>query len=136
MKVGRPTKFEPAYCEAVIDHMADGASITSFAAEIGVSRATINVWMAEYPEFLEAVTIAKAKAQAWWEKTSRNLATTGTGNATICVFSLKNLGADDFKDKRETELTGANGGPIQHEHRKAVELTDDELAAIAAKASE
>ena len=106
MSVGRPTKFLPAYCKAVIEHMADGASITSFAAEIGVSRATINVWMAEHPEFLEAVTIAKAKAQAWWEKTARTLASTGTGNATMCVFSLKNLGADDFKDKREVEHSG------------------------------
>lgn len=84
--------------------MADGASITSFAAEIGVSRATINVWMEAHPEFLEAVTRAKAKAQAWWEKAARNLAVTGQGNATICVFSLKNLGSDDFKDKSEQEV--------------------------------
>ena len=49
--VGRPSKFKDAYCGEVVTHMAEGASLTSFAAEIGVSRATINVWMDEHPEF-------------------------------------------------------------------------------------
>jgi hypothetical protein len=60
---GRPSKYQPSYCDLVIEHMADGASLTSFAAEIGVSRATINVWMDAEPEFLEAVKKGKSETR-------------------------------------------------------------------------
>lgn len=112
MSGGRPSKYDPSYCEAIVAHMADGASMTSFAAEIDVCRATLNVWTAEYPEFLDAVSRAKAKCAAWWEKTNRILASTGTGNATACVFGLKNMSADDWRDKQEYEHSGKDGAPL------------------------
>lgn len=100
---GRPSKYKATYCDLVIEHMSEGASLTSFAAEIGVSRATINVWMEEHPRFLEAVGIAKAKCAAWWEKTGRKTAENGGGNATLVVFGLKNMGPDDWREKQEIE---------------------------------
>jgi hypothetical protein len=103
MPAGRPTKYDPAYCEQVIDHMRDGASLTSFAAEIGVSRASINVWMQANPEFLEAVEVAKAKCAAWWESVGRKLAENGGGNATLVVFGLKNMSAHDWCEKHEVQ---------------------------------
>jgi len=109
--VGRPSKFSPAYCAEVIGHMQEGASLTSFAADIGVSRATINVWMAEYPEFLEAVGKAKAKCAAWWEKQGRTIATTGggPGASTLVIFGLKNMSADDWREKQEVDHTSSDG---------------------------
>lgn len=62
--------------------MNEGASLTSFAADIGVSRATINVWMDEHPEFLEAARIGKAKRASSREKIGRTNAKDGGGNAT------------------------------------------------------
>lgn len=103
MPAGRPSKYLPTYADQVIEHMTEGASLTSFAADIGVSRATINVWMEEHPEFLEAVGIGKAKCAAWWEKTGRKTAENGGGNATLVVFGLKNMGAEDWRDKQEIE---------------------------------
>lgn len=105
VRTGRPTKYDPAYCERVIEHMKDGASLTSFAASISVSRATINVWMGEHPEFLEAAKAAKAKCAAWWEEIARENAKNGTGNATLTVFGLKNMGDDDWADKTEQKVT-------------------------------
>lgn len=104
--VGRPSKYSAAYCTEVIGHMQEGASLTSFAAEIGVSRATLNVWMGEYPEFLEAANVGKAKCAAWWEKAGRNIALGGggPGASTLAVFGMKNMGADDWKDKTETDV--------------------------------
>jgi hypothetical protein len=104
---GRPSKYDPAYCDRVILHMADGASLTSFAGEIEVARSTINEWMEHHPEFSEAVNIAKAKCAGWWENVSRKNAKDGGGNATLCVFGLKNMGADDWREKVTTELTGS-----------------------------
>lgn len=109
MPAGRPSKYDPMYCDAVVEHMRDGASLTSFAAEIDVARSTINVWMDEHPEFSEAVTRAKAKCAAWWERVGRNLAATGEGNATMCVFGLKNMSADDWREKQEVDHTNSDG---------------------------
>jgi hypothetical protein len=99
MPAGRPSKFQEAYCNEVITHMADGASLTSFAAEIGVARSTINEWMEHYPQFSEACARAKAKCAAWWEKTNRTLAATGTGNQGACKLGLTNMAPDDWKEK-------------------------------------
>lgn len=107
MAGGRPTKYEQRFCEEVIEHMKDGASLTSFAAEIGVARSTINEWIDNQPEFSEAVKIGKARCAAWWEKLSRQNAAEGGGNATLCIFGLKNMAAEDWRDKQEIEHSGS-----------------------------
>jgi len=93
--------------------MKDGASLTSFAAEIDVARSTINEWMNAHPEFSEACARAKAKCAAWWEKTNRMLASTGTGNQGACKLGLTNMAADDWRDVSRQEQTGKDGGPIE-----------------------
>ena len=54
--VGRPTKYDPAYCDDVEAEMGNGLSLTAFAGVIGVSRSTINEWIDANPEFSEAVS--------------------------------------------------------------------------------
>lgn len=115
--VGRPTKYDPAYCEAVIEHMRDGASLTSFAASIMVARSTINEWIDNHPEFSEAVKIGKAVCAAWWETVNRGLAMGEAGNATSCIFGLKNMAPDDWVDRKAIEHSGPEGGPIKTETR-------------------
>lgn len=117
MMAGRPSKYDPSYCEMVIEHMKEGASLTSFAAEIDVCRDTISEWASVHPEFSVAVKRAKAKCAAWWEKTNRTLASSGMGNATACVFGLKNMAADDWRDVSRQELTGKDGGPVEQLQR-------------------
>lgn len=109
MSRGRPTKYKPEYAKSVIEHMADGASLTSFAAEIGVARSTINEWMEHNPEFSESVKVAKAKCAAWWEKLGRNNAMTGDGNATLVIFGLKNMGIEDWRDRKDVDLSSSDG---------------------------
>lgn len=113
MSGGRPTKYRPEYCEQVIEHMADGASLTSFAAQIEVARSTINEWIDNHPEFREATSIGKAKAAAWWEKVNRGLATGGEGNATSTIFGLKNMAPEDWHDRKDVNMNHA--GNVQHE---------------------
>lgn len=107
--VGRPTKYKPEYCQMVVDHMADGASLTSFAAEIDVARSTINEWIDANPDFSEAVKRAKAKCAAWWERLGRNNAITGDGNATLVIFGLKNMAAEDWREKQEIDHSSSDG---------------------------
>lgn len=115
MTAGRPSSYDPAYCDRVVEHCSDGSSLTSFAAEIDVARSTINEWMDKHPEFSEAVKRAKAKCAAWWEKQAR-MGAAGTQkdiNPTLCIFGLKNMAADDWRDVKTTELTGKDGAPVE-----------------------
>ena len=112
MPAGRPSTYKPEYCDAVIEHMAEGASLTSFAASVGAARSTINEWMEHNPEFSESVKKGKAHCAAWWERVGRTQALDGKGNATLVIFGLKNMAAEDWREKTQHELTGTDGGPI------------------------
>lgn len=56
---GRPTKYDPAYCDAVIEDAKLGFSLSAFAGGILVARDTITGWRQQHPEFDEACKVAK-----------------------------------------------------------------------------
>lgn len=64
----RPTKYDPKYCEMLIEHMSEGLSFDSFAGVLGVTRATIYNWANDYPEFLDAKSIGRQKGMLFDEK--------------------------------------------------------------------
>lgn len=117
MPAGRPSKYDPKYCEMVIEHMREGASLTSFAASIGVSRDTITEWGNVHREFSLAIKEGKAVCASWWEEVARKNAKEGGGNATLVIFGLKNMAADDWRERASVELSGPNGGVIQTEEK-------------------
>jgi hypothetical protein len=105
-EAGRPTKYRSEYADQVVDHCRNGASLTSFAAEIGVARATINNWIGEHQEFADACNRAKTACAAWWERIARANAENGEGSATLCIFGLKNMGSDDWSDVHDVRHSG------------------------------
>lgn len=107
MTVGRPSDYDPAFCERAVEFLADGFSIAAFAGEIGVARSTVYKWIDEHPEFSDAVKTGQAKAILWWERRNRDFALTGDGNATAIIFGLKNRASDEWRDKVETEHSGS-----------------------------
>lgn len=112
MPAGRPTDYKEAYCEEVVNFMAQGYSLTAFAGEIGVSRQTITNWMDAHPEFLASVKKGKAKCARWWEDFARGAATgelQGKGAATISIFGLKNMAPDDWADKQQVDHRSSDG---------------------------
>lgn len=64
---GRPTKYDPAYCEMVICWGRFGKSKTWMAAEMMIERKTLDNWAADNPEFLRAISVAKHLEQQHWE---------------------------------------------------------------------
>lgn len=125
---GRPTKYRPEYCDAVIEHMNTGASLTSFAASIDVARSSINEWIDTHYEFSEACRKGKAKCAAWWEKIARSNAEKGGGNAAIINFGLKNMGREDWRERHEIEHSGPNGGAIPIEEKSSPRNLAREIA--------
>lgn len=117
MPGGRPTSYDPAYCESVVEWGKLGKSIAWMAAELDVSRQSIYEWAKEHPEFSDAITRAKEHAQRWWEDFGQvNMlmpAGAGTFNGSVWSRSMAARFPDDWREKSETALTGANGGPVQ-----------------------
>jgi hypothetical protein len=115
-KVGRPSKYDPSFCDAVIASGAEGKTLAEMANDLGINRATLKDWQEAHPEFSSAVKTGLDKAQAWWEGNGR-LATFGAMpgyNATSYIFQMKNRFKDDWRDKVETE----HSGETTHNHRQ------------------
>jgi hypothetical protein len=108
---GRPTKYQPEYCEAIVEFMGQGYSKTAFAGSIGVSRDTLLEWAKGYPEFSGAVKQGEAARTRFLEM---ELLSADTGpRVTSRIFALKNACPDEWRDKQEHAHTGASGGPIE-----------------------
>lgn len=83
MPAGQPTKYNPQYCEDVIEHMKKGKSIRSFAAECSVDEETVHNWIKKHPEFFGAVKEGREQAYKWWE----NQGMTGLWDSTTSEVS-------------------------------------------------
>jgi lambda repressor-like predicted transcriptional regulator len=126
MPAGRPTVYDPAYCEKVIELGKLGMSVVEMAAEIGVSRNTLETeWPKRYPEFLEAFTQAKVHSQAWWESMGRvNLIMpqgSGSFQASVWSRSMAARFPSDWREKQEQTIQGPDGGPVSVITRKIVD---------------
>lgn len=111
MTTGRPSKYDPSYCDRVIELAKEGASKAEMALELDIAYSTFDVWQNEIPEFSEAVKKAERLSQGWWERQGRK-ATFGAFegfNATSFIFNMKNRFKDDWRDKQETEHSGHIG---------------------------
>lgn len=106
MPAGRPSKYQESYCDLIIEAMSEGKSATAFASDIGVSRDTITEWVKVHPEFSVAFKKGKAKCAAWWEERLRTIGAGQCGNVTAAIFGLKNMAAEDWKDKHDVEHSG------------------------------
>lgn len=109
MTVGRQSSYDPAYCDAVVELGHAGESFTGIAVKLGVTKTTIYRWMDDYPDFRAAMERARECNQVAWESLMRTQAVTGKGNATAGIFMMKNLFPDDFKDRREHDVSGKVG---------------------------
>ena len=113
--IGRPTKYDPTFCDLVVHAGERGLSLTAFAGEIGVCRDTVQEWARVHPEFSAAVKAHKAK-RAWiWEQRLMRIADEGGGNgsATAIIFALKNVAPEEFADRLVNQHTGPNDGPVK-----------------------
>lgn len=113
----RPSEYDPSFCDLVIEEGKKGKSIVQMALACGVCRTTLKTWAAEHPEFLAAFTLAKEYSLQWWESVAQTHMIEEPGaaklNHGIWSRSMAARFPDDYTEKKQTELTGANGGPIK-----------------------
>ena len=119
---GRPSGYDPAYCTMVIEHMAKGYSLTSFAGSIQKGRDTVYGWIARYGAFADAV--ARARSARITALETKLLTARRGGEVAAAIFALKNAEPDEWKDVK-----------FQHvDHNLDIkQLSDAQLYAIAAQ---
>lgn len=148
MAGGRPSKFNPDYIPLVAEFAESGMTELEMAQRLGVSMPTFRKWKLDNPELLAALKLNKEKADERVEHSlykramgysceetdirvidgkiiKTQIVRTYPPDTTAMIFWLKNRKPKDWRDKRETEISG---------NLNLTDMTDDELdRAIAAK---
>ena len=119
--MGRPTRFHPAMCEEAHNYCLLGATNDELAEFVDVSPSTIDNWLANHPDFEEAVksgrTVADAKvarglyarAVGYERKVEREVILGGElkplagtvhypPNVQACIFWLRNRSRRTWSD--------------------------------------
>jgi len=114
--VGRPTKYDPAFCEQVVELGRIGKSIEQIAANLGVSTRVLFDWRDKHEDFLHALEYAKELELDWWEtvgqthmieeKESAKL------NASIWSRSMAARFPKKYRESTKQEIVGAEGAPL------------------------
>lgn len=113
--MARPSDYDPAFCDKIIELGLTGASVAEMAFELGVTKPTLTNWSNAHPEFLAAFTRAKLASQVWWERKGR-LGMEKPSNefqASVWSRSMAARFPEDWREVKGTELTGKDGGAIQ-----------------------
>lgn len=114
--VGRPSLYDPSYCEKVIELGKLGKSVEQIAANLGLSVRVLHKWKEEHEEFMRAMEEAKEHEQAWWEEMAQGyLVEEYQGNKLNASLWSRSMAARFPKKYRESvkqEITGADGAPL------------------------
>lgn len=66
---GRPDNYEPRFCEVVVEKGREGATLAEMTLACGQARReTLHDWARKYPQFSEALTLARLESLVWWER--------------------------------------------------------------------
>lgn len=134
MPAGRPSLYKPEYCDEVLKLGAQGYSVIEMAAEIGVSRSTLEEsWPAAHEDFSEAFARARELSQAWWEAQGRNNLTADKFQAQLYSRSMAARFPKDWRENKGLDHTSSDGSmtPTSIDPSK---LSDEALREIAAAA--
>jgi len=122
--VGRPTKYKPEYCERVIEMAREGRGWADYAASFEVDRASLYDWADNYEDFSTALKRAKVLEQQWWEDQARTNLKNREFNANLWRTSAQARFREDYTERKETAVTGANGGAIQVEQTQKIDARE------------
>ena len=114
--VGRPSLYDPKYCEEVIAYGKLGKSVEQIAAILNVSLRTMYSWRDSHEEFLHALEDAKTYEQAWWEEQAAAYMVENKEsdrlNATLWSRSMAARFPKKYRESVKQEITGADGAPL------------------------
>ena len=114
--VGRPTLYDPAMCETVVELGKLGKSVEQICLHLNISIRTIYLWRDTHEEFMQALEEAKVYEQAWWEEQAHAyMVETKDGpklNASLWSRSMAARFPKKYRESVKQEITGADGAPL------------------------
>ena len=114
--VGRPSLYDPKYCEEVIALGKIGKSVEAIGALLGVGTKTLYNWRDQHEEFLHALDMAKEFELQWWEDIAQTHMIENKEsdkiNATIWSRSMAARFPKKYHEQVKQEITGADGAPL------------------------
>ncbi len=123
---GRPSIYKPELGQMLIEAMATGLSAEAAAAKVGIGARTLFTWQQQHPQFQQAIQEGRHRALLFWEERAIAIAHGKPGNAQLITLALKNrsrAASGWHHDVQKTELTGADGAPIQTEVKTTIDAT-------------
>ena len=126
MPGGRPKiEITPEICDKAEALAAQGLTRDQIADVLGFSRTTLYNRQAENPDFMDALKRGASKGVATIANALFQSAK--GGNITAQIFYLKNRAPADWKDRRDHQHSGPDGGAIEHKH-EGIRFWDAESA--------
>jgi transposase len=114
--VGRPSLYDPSFCDEVVALGRVGKSVEQIAAILNVSLRTMYTWRDAHEEFLHALDDAKTYEQAWWEEQAAAYMVENKEsdrlNASLWSRSMAARFPKKYRESTKTEITGADGAPL------------------------
>lgn len=114
--VGRPTLYDPSYCDKVRELGRIGKSVEQICYQLNVSLRTIYLWRDTYEEFMHALDDAKTYEQAWWEEQAAAYMVENKEsdrlNASLWSRSMAARFPKKYRESTKHEMTGAEGAPL------------------------
>ena len=114
--VGRPSLYDPSYCDKVVELGRLGKSVEQISSNLGVSCRVLYDWRDRYPEFLRALEEAKEAEQTWWEDQAQAYMLEHKDgaklNASIWSRSMAARFPKKYRESVKQEITGENGTPL------------------------
>jgi len=114
--VGRPSTYDPAYCEQVVELGRIGKSVEQIASRLNVSLRVLYDWRDKHEEFMHAMELAKQHELDWWETMAQTHMVENKEsdklNASIWSRSMAARFPKKYRESTKTEITGADGAPL------------------------
>jgi hypothetical protein len=114
--VGRPTQYDPSFCEKAIELGSKGKSLEQISGALGITYRTLCNWRDEHEEFFHALEEAKVREMIWWEEHAQAyLVEHKDGDRLNVGLWSRSMAArfpKKYSERIKQELTGAEGAPL------------------------
>jgi hypothetical protein len=113
--MARRSKYTPELVRQICEILAEGNPRRTACVLAGVSEETFYTWLRAKPEFSEAIKKAEEEA------IRRNVGIVQSAareHWQAAAWWLERKAPDEFgqRSRQTVEVTGPDGGPVQHEH--------------------
>lgn len=114
--MGRPSDYDPAYCDQIIELGKQGKSLAQMASILDTSYTSMLRWKEEHESFRYALEDAQHFAQAWWEDQAQSYLVEEKDcaklNTGLWSRSMAARFPRTYRESTKTEITGENGAPL------------------------